>query len=263
MAANQIIVALLPGPGSPYRAALMDPVALAVVVGSVLVAALVSTVSGFGFALLSVPLMTFAVDTRTAVVVSTLSGIAVTTLHAWTLRRHAERAIAGRIAVAAYAGMPIGIVIFTTVSEQTLLRLLGLSVVAAVILLVAGLDLSHRGRGLDLGAGFVSGILSTTVSTNGPPIVFALQARRLAADPFRGTIATVFALANLGATLAFVVAGEVNGTNVATAAATLPAIWAGQRLGLPLRSRVQGDRFRYLVLALLIVVGIRAVIASF
>lgn len=241
----------------------METGALLVIVASVLVAAMVQAVSGFGFALLSVPLMTLAVDAHTAVIVSTLTGVVVTTSLAWRLREHADVVLVRRLAVAAYAGMPFGLAVFLLVGERTLLRLLGLAVVVAVLLLVAGVDLSARGRGLELGAGFVSGVLSTSVSTNGPPIVFALQARRMGADAFRGTITMVFAVCNLGAIAAFLLAGEVTRDGVRASALCVPALLVGQALGRPLQPRLQGERFRWLVLGLLTVVAIRTLWASF
>jgi len=237
--------------------------ALLVIVASVMVAAMVQAVSGFGFALLSVPLMTLAVDVHTAVIVSTLTGVVVTTSLAWHLREHADLVLARRLAAAAYAGMPLGLAVFLVVGEQTLLRLLGLAVVVAVVLLVAGVDLSRRGRGLELGAGFISGVLSTSVSTNGPPIVFALQCRRLGADAFRGTITMVFALSNLGAIAAFLLAGEVTVDGVRASALSVPALLVGQALGRPLRPRLQGEPFRWLVLAMLTAVAVRTLWASF
>ncbi|MBU6317829.1 MAG: sulfite exporter TauE/SafE family protein, partial [Acidobacteria bacterium] len=73
---------------------------LVAVAGAVFVAALVQVLSGFGFALLSVPLMTLAVDTREAVVISTLLGMGVTTWQAWHLREHAVKPLANRLIAA-------------------------------------------------------------------------------------------------------------------------------------------------------------------
>jgi uncharacterized membrane protein YfcA len=240
----------------------MDTAALAVIVVSVLLASMVQTISGFGFALLSVPLMTLAINVHNAVVVSTLVGVMTTTVLAWRLRSHADRVLTRRLAVGAYAGMPIGLAIFTAVGERTLLRLLGAAVVMAVILLMAGLDLRSRGRSVELAAGFVAGVLGTSVSTNGPPIVFALQARKLTADQFRATISAVFAVSNLGAITAFALAGKVTRDGLTASALCVPALFAGQLLGHPIRRRVQGDRFRRLVLGLLLIVAVRIIIVS-
>ncbi len=235
---------------------------LAVVAATILAAAVVSTISGFGFALLSVPLMTLAIDTHTAVVVSTLTGVVVTLNQAWRQREHADRALVKRMTLASYAGMPFGLLIFTAVSGRTLLRILGVAVLAAVVLLIAGLDLSRRGRAVDLAAGFVAGVLGTSISTNGPPLVFALQARRLTADAFRGTILTVFALCNVGAIALFLAAGAVTRDGLVASAVSAPALAAGQLIGRPLRPRIQGPRFRILVLVMLTAAGGRALLAS-
>ena len=54
-----------------------------IVVGvAVFVAAFMQIVAGFGFALLAVPLMTLAIEPKVAVVVSTLTGIFVTSWQA-------------------------------------------------------------------------------------------------------------------------------------------------------------------------------------
>ena len=66
------------------------------------------------------------------------------------------------------------------------------------------------------GAGFVSGVLNTSLSTNGPPIVFALQARHLPPDRFRGTINVVFACCNILGTTLFIAAGKVGPDGLVT-----------------------------------------------
>lgn len=233
--------------------------AVAVVVG---IAAMVQVVSGFGFALLAVPLMSIAVPTSSAVVVSTLLGAGVSTWQAWHLRAHAVRTVARRLAVAAFAGMPLGLVVFVTVSDDVLRALLGVAVLVAVALLAARIDLRDAGPALDIGAGFVSGVLNTSLSTNGPPLVFALQARHLEPDPFRATINAVFAASNLVGVPLFLLAGEVTGDTLTAAAVALPALVVGQVLGIPLRARFQGERFRRLVLVLLVTAALSAIIRS-
>ena len=59
------------------------------------------------------------------------------------------------------------------------------------------LKLADGEGGFVVGVGFVSGVLNTSLSTNGPPLVFGLQARHLGAAPFRATISTVFAFSNI------------------------------------------------------------------
>lgn len=240
----------------------MTGLELAVVVGAVFLAAVVQSLSGFGFALLCVPLMTMAVDAKEAVVISTLMGAGVSSWQAWHGRAHTERAVARRMIIGAYAGMPLGLLVYLTVDDHVLRLLLGIAVLVAVVLLAVRLDLRHAGDGLDLGAGFLSGVLNTSLSTNGPPLVFALQARHLAPDAFRATITTVFAFSNvLGVTL-FVSSGKVTRDGVFAAAIALPALLVGQLLGFPLRRHLHGERFRVLVLLLLAAAALSAIVSA-
>ena len=230
--------------------------------GAVFLASTVQIISGFGFALLCVPLMTLAIDTRTAVVVSTLTGVVVMTFQAWRERANAEPVLVRRLTLATYAGMPLGLFIFNVVSENTLRLILGIAVCVAVVFLARRIDLAHASGRLEAGAGFVSGVLTTSLSTSGPPLVFALQARQLPADRFRATISAVFALSNVGAVAAFLADGDVTRRGLVAAAASVPAVYLGQFAGRPLRSRLHGEAFRRLVLALLIAAAASAILHS-
>jgi uncharacterized membrane protein YfcA len=235
---------------------------LVMVAAAVFAAAMVQAVSGFGFALLAVPLMTLKLPTKEAVVVTTLLGAGVTLFQAWHHRRVVERSIARRMVIGAYLGMPLGFWVYVAVDEDLLRGLLGAAVLVSVVLLASRLSLAHVGPGLEVGAGFVSGVLNTSLSTNGPPLVFVLQARHLSPDSFRGTINTVFAASNVLGVTIFVAAGKVTGDGMLAAAIALPALLAGQLVGLPLRRHVAGDRFRVMVLCLLAVAALTSIASA-
>lgn len=232
------------------------------VAGAVFVAAFVQVLSGFGFALLAVPLMTLQVPTKEAVVITTLLGAGVSVFQAWHHRHVVDRVIARRMVISAYLGMPFGLWVFVVVDDDVLRGMLGVAVLAAVIALAVRVDLRHSGPGLDVGAGFVSGVLNTSLSTNGPPLVLALQARHIAPDAFRGTINAVFASCNVLGIALFLAAGKVTHDGVLAAAIALPALVAGQWAGFPLRRHVGGHRFRVLVLGLLVLAALTSIVSA-
>jgi uncharacterized protein len=229
---------------------------------AVFTAAFVQVLSGFGFALLAVPLMTLKVTTKEAVIITTLLGAGVTLFQAWNGRHSIDRPIARRMVIGAHLGMPLGLWVYVAVDEQVLRGLLGAGVLLAVVLLAVRLSLAHVGPGLDVGAGFLSGVLNTSISTNGPPLVFVLQARHLSPDAFRGTINMVFASCNVFSITLFLIAGKVTDDGLLAAAVALPALLAGQLIGFPLRRHVAGDRFRVLVLALLALAALTSIAAA-
>ena len=233
------------------------------IVACVGVAAFAQSLSGFGFALIAVPLMTLVLEPSVAVVVATMVGAVSTVVQAWTDRRHAEREVWSRLTLAAFVGMPVGAVLFLVVSAGTLRLLVGLAVLVAAVVLVRGFRLEQPSRGLDWAMGVVSGVLATSTSTNGPPLVFVLQARGMDPSGFRATINTVFALSNIGALAFFVGAGKVNAEGLIGFAVAIPSMLLAMRLGYAVRPRVEGERFRRLVLTLLTLAGVSAIVASF
>jgi len=231
------------------------------VVGAVILfAAFLQIVAGFGFSLLSVPLMTLAIDPKTAVIVASLTSACVTSWQAVKDRDSADKVLVRRLVWAAYLGMPIGLLVFITVNSDVLRLALGIAVLVAAVLLARGFNLHHVGPHLDFGAGFVSGVLATSLSTNGPPLVFALQARQLDPPRFRATISTVFAICNIGGLTLFIVSGNVTRDGLIATAVTIPALILGQLLGFPVRKHVHGERFRWLVLTLMFVAGTSAIV---
>lgn len=235
---------------------------LAIVAAAVLLAGATHAASGFGFSLLSVPLMSLAIPTRDAVVVGALVGLVLNPWQAWAGRHHIDPAAVRDLSIAAYLGMPFGLALFLVVSDRALQIILGISIVIAVAFLLWQHEPSRVDRRLEYSAGFLSGALNTSLSTNGPPLVVALQARHVSPDRFRGTLAAVFTISNVGAIVAFVAAGKVHHDGVAAAAVAAPAVLAGQALGWPLRRRLDGRRFRYLVLVLLCVAATGAIASA-
>jgi uncharacterized protein len=234
-------------------------VAVAAIAG---LAAFVQSAAGFGFALMAVPLMALAVNTRQAVVVATMLSLCTSSLQAWTGRHDIDRVVARRLILACFVGMPFGLAVFLAVDEGALRVMLGVSILAMVALLARGLDLTGRGSGVDWVAGFVSGVLSTSLSTNGPPLVFVLQGRQFEPTAFRATLRTIFAATGVVSLTAFLVTGQVTRESLIAFAYAVPATAVGLVAGERLQPHLDGDRFRPMVLGLLVLSALSALAAG-
>lgn len=230
---------------------------------SVGLASFAQSLSGFGFSLLSVPIMTLVVSPRDAVIISTLLGAVSTTTQAVLDRAHRDWTLARRLSVAAYLGMPVGLVIFVVVSESILRIVLGIVVISATLLLARGFTLREDTRTVDWLMGFVSGALSTSTSTNGPPLVFLMQARGLSPEVFRSTLNTVFALSNIGALTLFFAAGKIQTESLIGVMVALPALGIALTIGYRFRPLIKADKFRRMVLGMLVLSGVSVLVAAF
>jgi uncharacterized membrane protein YfcA len=220
-------------------------------------AALAQAVTGFGSALVSVPLLAMVVGPVDAVVAATLAGLLLTA-GAW--RRERAYADPGRVrllAVTGVVGMPLGLVLLEVLSERTLTVLIASTVLILVVLLAAGarLPTARPAQGV---AGLVSGTLLTSTGMNGPPLVIALH--DLAPRRFRGTLQATFCLQDAAAVLGFLLLGHVDGQALALAAAGLVGLPLGWVVGDQLFRRVPAERFRWLVLGGLVVSAVSALL---
>lgn len=240
----------------------MTPVQVVIVLAFVAFAAFMQKVSGFGFGLIAVPLMSLVVAPQRAVIISTLLGLFTTIMQAWVERRHTVVPVARRLFLGACVGMPLGLIVYVKVPPNGLRLVLGVIVIAAAFTLSRGFTLAHGDERAEFVVGAMSGVLNTSISTNGPPLVFLLQARGYEPHTFRGTISRVFLYSNIVSVSLFVAAGKVHRTPAYVALAAVPIVLCMQWIGAKVQPHVRGERFRSLVLVLMYASGISAIIAG-
>ena len=233
------------------------------IAGCISFASFAQSLSGFGFSLLAVPLMTLVVSPRDAVVVATVIGALSTTSQAYIDRAFVDAAIAKRLTLASFIGMPFGLTAFVLVSETGLRVVLGVVVLVSAVMLLRGFQLHDEKHRLDWVLGVVSGFLSTSTSTNGPPLVFVMQARRIDPAVFRSTINTVFSLVNIVAVVMFAVAGKVNTQNLGGVLVAIPALFVTLRIGYYFRKRITPEHFRSLVIFLMFLSAGSVIVSAF
>lgn len=226
-----------------------------------LFAALVQSVSGFGFALMAVPLMVVVIDLQVAVVVSAIVGTVSTSWQAWQLRQQRDRVLTRRFIVSSCLGAPLGLAAFIWVPQDVLKLVLGISVLFGVAVLSRGLDMRSTHHSFDWLMGVLSGVLLMATSTNGPPLVFTLHARRINPETFRATLNSVFAIAGMISVVLFVTSGKVTSEVIKLSAITLPIMVGGVYVGMLLRRFIAPQRFRVLVLVLLAASGFSSILS--
>ncbi len=240
--------------------------AYAAVAAVVLFAAVVQGVSGFGFSLVAVPLLALSAGPKDAVVLASVLAVLSTAGLAVRFRAQVDRPPARRLLAGACAGLPLGAYVLVVVPARALLLAIGAVVLVSTVVLARRparpVAAGRGGRAADVGSGVVCGLLTTSVGTNGPPVVLRLQAHGLAAGPFRATASAVFVVCNLAAVVIFAAAGRVDGGLLLQAAVAVPALvvglWAGDRV----HRRLPAERFRALVLGLMVLTAVAAVAAA-
>lgn len=225
-------------------------------------AAVAQAVSGFGYALLAVPALSAITGSTDAVVITGIASLPMSPLMLAGNRHHVDRGAASRLISAGFVGMPLGLLLLDRVSDDVLRLVIGAVVILLATLLATGFQLRRSLHAVDLACGFVSGVLSTSTGTTGPPLVFGLQARRIDAEAFRSTLAAVFVITGVVSNIVFVAAGKVTRDRLVAAAIGIPFVLAGVWLGRRLAARTKPAAWRRIVLGLLYVSAASAIASA-
>jgi uncharacterized protein len=227
----------------------------------VAVATCAQVVSGFGFALIAVPLLAVMVGAQPAVVGTTIIGPLLTTTIVLRDREYVRRRSALVMIAAAIVGMPLGILVLSRASDRALTATIGVAVVIAGAALWRGLRVP-TGPLTEPAAGLLSGALATSTGTSGPPLVIVFHSEAMAPRVFRGTLSATFLAESLVAIVAFWISGHITSEAIRVSVWSVPGLALGWLAGERLFHRIDEARFRALVLLLLVVTGLVSLIRA-
>jgi len=231
-----------------------DTIAAAVAIAYL--AAFCMSTTGFGFALTMTPLLTLAWDVKPAIATSVLLSLTTKWPLLIEVREHIVPSRVVVLLVGFVLGLPVGLVLFDQLDSSSLKVFVAATVIVASIVLYStpSLKIADRlARPIALAAGVVSGVVGASTSMDGPPVVLYLLGRHKEIEAFRSTILSYFLPTGVVMVSAFAILGRFDRDVLVTAAACLPAIALGILSGTMLRSRLEPERFRHVVLAVLVV----------
>jgi uncharacterized membrane protein YfcA len=230
----------------------MDPWTVASVCALAAVAAFTQSLSGFGFSLLIVPPLTLILGPRDAVVTANALGLLVNAVTLQRLHEHVDWRLGITLFAAAAVGMPAGLVVLMFVPRDALQVLIAVTVLVSTVLIWRGWRIEASGRGADIGVGLVSGVLNTSTSMSGPPVVLYLQGKGFLRGMFRATLTAYFLASGALAVLLFLVGGQMDRDIAVTTLFAAPALLVGFVIGHALFHRLDEERFRQVVIGILI-----------
>jgi uncharacterized membrane protein YfcA len=239
-----------------------------VAAGAVMTGAALQSAIGFGFALVGAPLLFAATSPEEAVGLLILLGLEVNLLTLLAERRRPQPVWHDVVVAVAWSlpGALAGVAVLRTLDELALQLLV---TVGVLVTLGVNLRAAHRlpaagvahepPRWARPAAGLASGVLNTSTSTGGPPIVLLLMSRGLPAASVRDTLTATF----VGFAPISVVALLLTGTggavpDAAAVAALVPLTALGHLAGRPVFRRLAAGRAYERVLTVVLLVAVAA-----
>jgi uncharacterized protein len=230
--------------------------------------AVVSSATGFGFALVLSPALFAVLEPAEAITtILVLSAVLSVLILYGERRRPRVRRREFWVAMAwSVPGLVAGVFILLALSKPSLQVFVGVAVLAAV-----GVRLYDHGRPtgeLPLyarpAAGFAAGALTTTTGTNGPPLILMLERLGVAPAEFRDTIAALFLALDVAGTLALLAISPESLAlpGVVALLVLLLLVALGRTVGRAIFERLNAESFRIAVLCLIVANAFASIVAG-
>jgi uncharacterized protein len=225
--------------------------------------ALTFGLTGFGSALVAMPLLTPLLGVEVAAPLFALLALVLEMVSLVRYRRHLRFQAVWRLMLASLLAIPIGVTLAQALPERVVLLLLGLVVAGYGLYRLLKLPLPHLANpNFAFGFGFVGGLLSGAYNTGGPPVVIYGNMSRWSPAEFKSSLQGFFLVNSTLVVTLHLINRHMTPDVLQGVLLSVPVVLLGLWLGWQLERRVNPVVFERLVLIVLVLVGGRLVLAN-
>lgn len=219
-----------------------------------------SGLTGFGFALVTVPLLMILLPPKTVVPITlTLSSLG-SILILFETRKWIDMRRIWPLIVAGVLGTPLGTYLLLILDVNTLKAMIGTVVALVALALFTGFRWRIQNERLvRVLAGFASGLLSGSTSMAGPPVILFFSNQGTEKQIFRANLTLYFTVLGLATLLSQWLGGLITEEVLVYSVRFLPALLVGILLGVKLAHKVSEAVFRRVTLVIMILTGLSAI----
>ena len=220
-------------------------------------AAFLQTLSGFGFALIVMPVAVAMMGIDTAVPIVALTALILYTFNLIRYRQSLNLAVLKRLGIAVIIGVPVGILFIANLPETMIRFLLGLLLIGyALYVLFAPQVTAVTSPKWGVVAGFFAGCLGGAYNVPGPPLVVYGSASQWPKDEFRATLQSIFFIQGCFVVLGHTLAGNLTISTAMISLTTIPVLILGILVGLRFDQKVSQQKFRTLIAVMILILGV-------
>lgn len=229
---------------------------LLVALFAALLAGGVSGLTGFGLALIAIPLLLLVYEPATVVVLVFVLSVFINVAVVWDSWRDADWRLVLALLLPASVGVFVGAEILYYADPLYIRLGVGVVVVISALLLLREVRIPGAAGWIGtVVAGSTSGMLSTSTGLAGPPVILLFAARGLPKHTFRGSSALYFLVMSFVGLAALANRGLLDASEIPLALALVPAAFLGKVLGTALLKHLSDKTFRAVTLGVVILTG--------
>jgi len=227
------------------------------------ISAVLQGLTGFGFSILAVPLITLFISPKTAVPVLLIYSMIINIVILYSVRKAVNPKKIWILLAAGIISMPLGTHLLVIMNENLLKVFIGFMILIFGTLLLIGYrkKFANEKRAM-IPVGLISGILGGSISISGPPIILFLSNQNADKDTFRGNLAAYFFILNIFTVPVYYFSGLLTKEVWNYSLTFLPGLLIGVIIGNLLSHKIKDDHFRRLTLILLILMGTLSILSG-
>lgn len=213
--------------------------------------------TGFGFALVSIPLLTLVIELPEAVALGALGGLVVNIFLIIKLKSFVKFLDLKNLIIGSVVGIPLGSIVLYSVSPDILKKILGAVIIVFVILTTAKV-IKQKKINLKWGYvfGFFSGLLGGALNTNGPPILIYFYLNGYDKFKQKASITGFFLIASVFIVSSHALTGITSMATLKNFGFAFPFILTGIFLGSRAFGKISTIIYNRIILGFLFVVSI-------
>ncbi len=231
----------------------LEPFQLGLILAVVFLSGVLRGLTGFGFAIAAVPLLSLVLEPRAAVAAVVLLQLAIGLTDAPKAWGEAWRAPLPWLIAGAVVGTPAGMAALRLLPPAPARLIAAAAAALALAAVWRGPARSGAARAHPGWVGLASGLLNGLAAIPGPPVVAHVLNASVGEASARAALIVFFAATAALATLSGVALGVIGWPDAALAAAGFPALMAGAALGARLFRLGSPTLYRRAALAVLAV----------
>lgn len=222
-----------------------------------LLAGFVQGLTGFGSALVAIPLLSFILDIKTAVPLCMLNGLIITSYLAFTLRRHLDKDKILPLLIGALPGIAVGVYLLKEVDAGHIRYAIG-----ALLIGYSLYNIIITPRPIDPGktwgyiAGFLTGAIGAAFSAGGPPAIIYTTLTSWKKEEIKATLTGFFVVNSSITVLVHALSGITTMETMKIFAVTAPFVLIGTTIGSFVSGRINRKMYLQIIYLFLIVMGI-------
>jgi len=216
--------------------------------------------TGFGFALVSVPIMVILLSPKIVVPIVLMQSILINLIILLEARKWVNLKRIWPLMIAGIVGIPLGTYLLIVLDVGILRVFIGAVLIPFAIASFMGFKKQIKNEKLAFApVGFISGLLGASTTLAGPPVILFFVNQGVEKQTFRANLVAYFMVLSLATISAFTLGGVITTEVIKYAIWFLPATIFGAIIGIKLAYKVDEKLFRNIALIIVTIAGLLSI----